>query len=91
MPIIPLTEAVERMGCEVDLLKLDCEGAEWEIFQEPRAFEQIRNIRMEYHLIQGHNFQHLKRMVADLGFRIDRWIPNQGFGIVWLSRKLSSG
>jgi FkbM family methyltransferase len=91
VPIIPLTEAVERMGCEVDLLKLDCEGAEWDIFQEPRAFERIRNIRMEYHLIQGHSVRDLKRIVADLGFRIDRWIPNQGFGIVWLSRKLSSG
>jgi FkbM family methyltransferase len=88
VPIIPLTEAVERMGCEVDLLKLDCEGAEWEIFQEPRAFEQIRNIRMEYHLIQGHSVRELKRIVTDLDFRIDRWIPNQGFGIVWLSRNL---
>ena len=35
VPIISLTEAVERMGCEIDLLKLDCEGAEWDIFQEP--------------------------------------------------------
>ena len=42
VPIISLTEAVERMGCEIDLLKLNCEGAEWDIFQEPRAFERIR-------------------------------------------------
>ena len=89
--IISLNEAVERMGFEIDLLKLDCEGAEWEIFEEPRAFERIRKIRMEYHLIQGRSFRDLKRIVADLGFRIDRWIPNQGYGIVWLSHKLGSG
>jgi len=90
VPIIPLTEAVERMGCEVDLLKLDCDGAEWDIFQEPRAFERIRNIRLEYHLIQGHSVGDLERIMTDLGFRIDRWIPNQGFGIAWLSRNQTS-
>lgn len=86
VPIISLTQAVERMGCEIDLLKLDCEGAEWDIFQEPRAFERIRNIRLEYHLIQGHSVEDLERVMTYLGFRIDRWIPNQGFGIAWLSR-----
>src|SRR5436190_15637698 len=91
VPIISLTEAVERMGCEIDLLKLDCEGAEWGIFQEPRAFERIRNIRMEYHLIHGHSVGDLERITTDLGFRIDRWISNQRFGIAWLSRNQKSG
>lgn len=90
VPIIPLTEAVERMGREIDLLKLDCEGAEWDIFQERRAFERIRNIRLEYHLIQGHSVGDLERITTDLGFRIDRWIPNQRFGIAWLSRNQRS-
>jgi FkbM family methyltransferase len=90
VPIIPLTEAVERMGREIDLLKLDCEGAGWDIFQEPRAFERIKNIRLEYHLIQGHSVGDLERITTDLGFRIDRWIPNQRFGIAWLSRNQRS-
>ena len=76
VPIISLTEAVERMGCEIDLLKRDCEGAEWDIFQEPRVFDRIRNIRLEYQLIQGHSVGDLERIITDLGFRIDRWIPN---------------
>ena len=76
VPIISLTEAVERMGYKIDLLKLDCHGAEWDIFQEPRVVDRIRNIRLEYHLIQGHSVGDLERIITDLGFRIDRWIPN---------------
>ncbi|MGA3186194.1 MAG: FkbM family methyltransferase [Bryobacteraceae bacterium] len=34
----------------VDLLKLDCEGAEWDIFQCEDAWKAVRSLTMEYHL-----------------------------------------
>ena len=43
--------ALER----VDLLKMDCEGAEYEILYgtPDRYLERIREIRMEYHQLPG--------------------------------------
>ncbi len=43
------SDAVAKLG-NVDLVKLDCEGAEWDIFSDPAPWQQIRSIVMEYHL-----------------------------------------
>ena len=83
--IVAFRQAIERIGPTVDLLKLDCEGAEWDIFQDTEAFEKVRLVRMEYHLTEGHRLKDLKACAQKLGFRIDRLYPNQGFGIAWLS------
>ena len=39
----------------VDLLKVDCEGGEYDIFQRApdRVFDRIRNIVFEYHRVEG--------------------------------------
>jgi Methyltransferase FkbM domain len=42
-------EAVTRLG-QVDLLKLDCEGAEWAILSDPAPWRSVRSLVMEYHL-----------------------------------------
>ena len=63
---------VERIGGTVDLLKLDCEGAEWEIFECKDVWEKVRRITMEYHLWANPNMDlpGLVKIVRDLGFRI---------------------
>ena len=35
---------------KIDLLKLDCEGAEFEILKNSKAFKHVRFLSMEYHL-----------------------------------------
>ncbi len=85
--IISLSEAIGRIGDSLDLLKLDCEGAEWDIFEDVEAFRKIRLVRMEYHLTDGRQLLDLKEYARKLGFRIDRLNPNQGFGIAWLSNR----
>jgi len=42
VPMIPLRAASARLGGSVDLLKLDCEGSEWELFQDAQAFAAVR-------------------------------------------------
>ena len=37
VPMVSLDRAIERLGGRVDLAKLDCEGAEWLLFQAPDA------------------------------------------------------
>ena len=84
--ITALRTAIERLGGSVDLLKLDCEGAEWDLFQDPTAFERVKLIRMEYHLIGGRCLDNLTSSVQRLGFQVDRLLQNRGFGIAWLSK-----
>jgi FkbM family methyltransferase len=87
--IVAFRRAIERMGSTVDLLKLDCEGAEWDIFQDTDAFQKVRLVRMEYHLTDGHRLEDLKACAKKLCFQIDRLSSNQRFGIAWLSRRAS--
>jgi FkbM family methyltransferase len=84
--IVSLIEAINRIGSSVDLLKLNCEGAEWEILAEAQPFQKVGLIRMEYHLIGGWQLDHLVAFAKHLGFRIDRLIPRQDSGYAWLSR-----
>ena len=53
---------------KIDLLKLDCEGAEFEILRNWKAFKHVRFLTMEYHLpIKGS-----EKVLEDLFFKIHR-------------------
>jgi FkbM family methyltransferase len=49
IPIVSISQAIERMGRNVDLCKLDCEGAEWEILEDPDFLDRVRYLAIEYH------------------------------------------
>jgi FkbM family methyltransferase len=49
IPIVSISQAVTRIGREVDLCKLDCEGAEWEILEDTAFLNQVRYLAIEYH------------------------------------------
>ena len=56
IPCITLPDLLETHQLEsVDLLKVDCEGGEYEIFPSvpDRVFDRIRNIVFEYHRVEG--------------------------------------
>ena len=61
---------------QVDLLKMDIEGAEYEFLYAapPACFERIREIRMEYHDLDGdrRNVASLKRFLTGQGFTVTR-------------------
>lgn len=80
---VALSTAVERLGGHVDLAKIDCEGAEWELFTVPRAWEGIRCLRMEYHLWGQHSFGDVESALHNLGFQITRHTPSGEWGLVW--------
>ncbi len=86
IPVVSLQKAIERFGGAVDLLKLDCEGAEWELFQLSDCWKHIRNLRMEYHLFHGETFPQVEEALHNLGFRIIHTEHDAGFGIVWATR-----
>jgi hypothetical protein len=84
--IEPLAEAIHRLGGQVDLMKIDCEGAEWDLFEDGDSLRRVKEIRMEYHLVNGRTIDEFKRKVAQIDFSLLRLSPNEGFGVAWLHR-----
>ncbi len=84
--IRPLGDAIDQLGGQVDLAKIDCEGSEWSLFEAGDDFRRIRNVRMEYHLWGGHLPEELNRIAKALGFRVTHTAPRTGNGIIWMER-----
>lgn len=85
---VDLGTVVRRAGGQIDLLKLDCEGAEWEILQPGPAWQSIRNIRLEYHLYHGESAQRALQMLTGFGYSIQRFEPSHEYGgVIWAARK----
>jgi FkbM family methyltransferase len=56
----------------IDLLKLDCEGAEWDILPAAEgALSNVRQIAMEFHCARGWT-----------GEKLGNWLKTQGFEVV---------
>jgi len=74
-------------GSGIDLLKIDSEGAEYDILYAAPAetFTKIRAIRMEYH--KGHADE-LAAFLTRRGFRKTRHVPESGIsGTIWFERQ----
>lgn len=69
-----------------DLLKLDCEGAEFEILTslEPDVWPRIRAIVMEYHMFAGYTLEQMDRLLRQHGYAFNRRPiqPGMGYGYI---------
>ena len=80
------SEVVEHAGGKIDLLKLDCEGAEWDILRAFGESTPVENIRMEYHLGPDRSLNELLELVRKSGLKLDRQISHGNYGIGWFIR-----
>ena len=89
IPQVAFRTAVERIGGHCDLVKLDCEGAEWEILTDVTTWRKVDHLTMEYHLWHGeHEHEEVAKVLGNIGFAIRRQLPTpERYGIVWASRK----
>lgn len=85
---ISLSDVLKNIGGQIDLLKLDCEGGEWEILDDKISFKRVSHLRMEYHLIGQYTLQNLLVKASDLGFNPVKIVKNSNFGIAWFSKKI---
>ncbi len=85
IPKIGLDEAVDRLGGSVDLLKLDCEGAEWEMLLEARCWPSISRLALEYHLFRGETHQMMVEEINRIEFCKIRHVydPACHYGHLW--------
>lgn len=84
---VNLPIVLERVGGRIDLLKLDCEGAEWEMLQAAAGWERVRHVRFEYHLYRGETTDQAVRALAGLGFATHRIESHdEQSGVIWAAR-----
>ncbi len=70
----------------IDLLKLDCEGAEWGILQgaDP-VIDRVSQIALEYHLTGEWSLEMLTGWLQERGFRV--YTQGRGWlGLLWATR-----
>jgi FkbM family methyltransferase len=79
-----MAQALDRLGGTTDLLKLDCEGAEWELFDSPDIWKRVNRVTMEYHLWANPNMDvpEMVRRIRDFGFRITHLFEEPEWGIL---------
>jgi FkbM family methyltransferase len=82
-----LPQLMRDCGLErLDLLKMDCEGSEWDILPAARdVLPQIRQICMEFHPARGWTAEKLAKWLRDGGYEV--WYTEAPWnGILWARR-----
>jgi FkbM family methyltransferase len=79
-----IARALDRLGGTADLLKLDCEGGEWELFENQEIWRRINRLTMEYHLWANPQMDvpEMIRRIRSFGFRIINLCEESQWGIV---------
>ena len=84
--MISIASTIQRLGGHIDLLKMDCEGGEWDILQASEALTQVKTIRMEYHLLtRQKTVAAFRALATSAGFECEKIWERRHHGIVWLS------
>lgn len=84
-----LADAFSASGGRVDLLKMDAEGAEYDIVldSDPTLWAGVRRVVMEYHHSDEHDFDALRTFLETTGLGLVRHeTGGPGFGLAWFSR-----
>jgi len=86
---VAISTCLERMGGEVDLLKLDCEGAEWEILKDTETLKSVKAITLEYHLDNEHDHKSILSVLQAANFKIISYgAAGPTWGMAWAINKL---
>lgn len=86
--LVSFQTVLARAGGAIDLLKVDCEGAEWTFMNDPELFRAVGAIRMEYHLGGMQTVQHVRELALRLRYEIAKLEQNgPHHGILWLNRR----
>jgi FkbM family methyltransferase len=87
IPIVTLDGLLSEIGNHCDLLKLDCEGAEYDILLgcTEEAFRGVASILCEYHPIAGRSPQDLIDRLRHLNFKVSA--RGHPFGLLFATRR----
>ncbi|MFK8020463.1 MAG: FkbM family methyltransferase [Pseudomonadales bacterium] len=88
IPQVAFRDAIERLGGKVDLLKIDCEGGEWEILDDVESWQNVDRLTMEYHLFAGdHSHETLLAALEKIKFKVIALRKSDDIGMVYAERE----
>ncbi|MFE6646771.1 FkbM family methyltransferase [Nocardioides sp. NPDC057772] len=89
VPCTTFGAAVAQAGGRVDLVKIDTEGAEYDIVlsSDPASWASVQRVVIEYHPVPGRSWAELARFFAAVGLVVTRIeAADEGLGTAWLRR-----
>lgn len=90
IPCVTFAEALARTGGPVDVVKIDTEGAEYDIVlrSDTSDWSDVQRLVLEYHRVDGHSWVELESFLADAGLEVVHhvWASDRRLGTAWLSR-----
>lgn len=81
-------DVVKAAPAPVDLVKIDCEGGEFDLVlgSDPASWESVQRVVIEWHPVPGHSWPELRDFFTGVGLAVrDEDVFGQ-HGCVWLSR-----
>jgi FkbM family methyltransferase len=85
---ISLDDAVGSAPAPVDVIKIDCEGGEYDLVlnSSPDSWKSVQRVVIEFHPVPGHSWPELRDYFAEVGL-VEQDLDTVGrHGCVWLSR-----
>jgi hypothetical protein len=72
VPVIGIADVIARAGPAIKLLKVDCEGSEYDLIDalDENSAAAIRQIAMEVHPVAGRSMQQLRARIESWGMRV---------------------
>jgi FkbM family methyltransferase len=89
VPCITFADALSRAGGQVDVVKIDTEGAEYDIVlgSEPTDWKDVQRVVLEYHDVPGRTWNELEQFFTEAGLHAVRQeTVTPQLGTAWLSR-----
>lgn len=71
-PQVSFNDVCRRIKSDtIDIVKMDCEGSEWEILNEIRIWKRVKFLTMEYHLGKNkYNHNRVAKALDKIGFKL---------------------
>lgn len=82
-------DAVADAPAPFDVVKMDCEGGEYELVyaSSPENWQSVQRVVMEYHPVEGESWEQLRAWLETAGLHVVRHSSGRpGLGTAWLAR-----
>jgi FkbM family methyltransferase len=85
---ISFDDAVAAAPAPVDVVKIDCEGGEYDLVlgSSAASWASVQRVVIEYHPVPGQTWTELRAFFETVGLSVQAADEAAGYGCVWLSR-----